>query len=237
MYGDPDNYFISHGDFGSKAERRRALIREIVQRTGTSDPTILDVGAGRGETLEAARLEGVTTAVGLEFSTAMIEYAGAHGLRVRQQTAEEFADTTADTFDAVVLAAVAEHVADPDSLLRAAARLTCTGGVLMIDVPRDPNIVTMLHRTWQRLRRSPGVLNLSPTFSPYHVYGFDPRSLRRLLTKHGYRIEHMLISAAPSVINNGTVKDRLMSMAGGALIRIGNRTGLAPNMTVWARRQ
>ena len=186
MYGDPDKYFEHHGGLEAKAESHRATIREIKQRSGKAAPSILDIGSGRGELLRAAAREGITDAVGLEVSQAMIANAGAHGLTVLAETAEVYANTVGRHFDAVVLAAVAKHVEDPDALIAAVARLTGPGAVLLIDVPREPNIVTVAGKVVARFRRSKGVLNLSPTFSPFHVYGFNPKSLRALLSKHGF---------------------------------------------------
>jgi SAM-dependent methyltransferase len=236
MYADPDKYFEHHGDFEAKTECRREVIREMIRRTGKRDPSILDIGSGRGELLRAAALEGVTVAVGLDRSQAMIEYGAAQGLVVIQQTAEDYAETADRCFDAVALAAVAEHVEDPDGLLWAVARLTVPGSVLLIDVPREPNIVTTAGKIAATARRSPGVLNLSPTFSPFHVYGFNPRSLLALLSKHHFALENLDIRAAPRVPSGQGLGDRVLASAGSLLIRIGNLTGTAPNMTGWARR-
>jgi 2-polyprenyl-3-methyl-5-hydroxy-6-metoxy-1,4-benzoquinol methylase len=236
MYGDPEKYFVSHGEFGPKADRLRGLVHEIRARTGQSDPSILDVGSGRGELLEAARREGVSVAVGLELSRAMIASAAEHGLVVLEATAEDYVRDTDRQFDCVVLAAVLEHVEDPDSLLEASARLLRPGGVVYIDVPRDPNIVTMAARLAAALRRSPAVLNLSPTFSPFHVFGFTPKSLARLLSKRGFDLEELVVEAAPFVPHRDDIRDRLSAIAASLMIRAGNHVGLAPNMTAWARR-
>lgn len=235
MYGDPEKYFVLHGDFEEKSEGRRHLIREIKLRTRKSDPSILDIGSGRGEMLRAAALEGVTTAVGLELSTAMIQNAAEHHLLVLGLTAERYAEE-GHSFDAVVLAAVAEHVADPNSLIAAVAAMTAPGAVLLIDVPREPNIVTWIAAGLNRIRRSPAILNLSPTFSPYHVYGFNPRALAALVNKHGFVIEQLEVACSTVVPHDGSYKDRALALAGSLAIRIGNATRTSPNMTAWARR-
>jgi 2-polyprenyl-3-methyl-5-hydroxy-6-metoxy-1,4-benzoquinol methylase len=236
MYGDPDKYFEHHGDFETKAEYRRGLIRQMMRMAGTRNPSILDIGSGRGEILRAAALEGVTRAVGLELSRAMIDYGAAQDVTIIDQTAEQYAETAGRVFDVVSLAAVAEHVEDPDSLLRAVARLTAPGSVLFVDVPREPNIVSMAAKAAAVVTRSPRVLNLSPTFSPFHVYGFNPPSLRALLAKHRFRIEKLTIWAAPTIPAGKSARDRVEAVAAAALIRVGNVTRSAPNMTAWARR-
>jgi hypothetical protein len=80
------------------------------------------------------------------------------------------------------------------------------------------------------------VVNLSPTFSPFHVYGFNPKALRVLLSKHGFEIETLDVGAAPIVPHAGSLKDRAAAHAASLLLRVGNWTRTAPNMTAWARR-
>ena len=236
MYGDPEKYFAAKEEFDHRSENRRRLVREICRRTGMDDPAILDVGSGRGELLEAARREGITRCVGLELSAAMIEYAQSRGLVVRAETAEQFAGQDVAPFDAVVLAAVLEHVAEPSALLAACVSVLRPGGVMLVDVPREPNIVTWVGRLASVLRRSPKVLNLSPTFTPYHVWGFNPRSLKQLFDRHGLEIEDLKVIAEPTIPSTRSRADRVKAGAAGLLIRVGNRTGTSTNMTGWARR-
>jgi 2-polyprenyl-3-methyl-5-hydroxy-6-metoxy-1,4-benzoquinol methylase len=236
MYGDPQKYFDHHGDFDNRTEVARRLIREIQYRTGKCNPSIIDIGSGRGELLRAAQIEGLDDVIGLDLSDAMIATAASRGLVVYRRTAEDYAKEAARTFDAVVLAAIIEHVDDPDSLLRAVGGLCAPGGVLLVDVPREPNIVSSVGRLIARLQRSEAVLNLSPTFTPYHVYGFNPKALGAMLTKHGFRIEVIRVVASPSVPHLDDPRDRRKAVVASLLIRIGNLTGFAPNMTAWARK-
>jgi len=237
MYGDPEKYFALHDDFETKSQAHRELIREIKCRTGKADPAILDVGSGRGTTLRAAMLEGVHTAIGLELSRAMIEFAGEHGLSVLHKTAEQFAkEAEPGTFDAVVLSAVLEHVEDPSTLLAAVARVAAPGAIVMVEVPREPNLLTCLASWGNRIRGNRGVVNLSPTFPPYHVYGFNPTALSRLLLRHGFTLEQLVVRCSPRVPHDGTLRDRARALAGSVAIRVGNATGTAPNMMGWARR-
>jgi SAM-dependent methyltransferase len=166
----------------------------------------------------------------------MVDSAAEHGTLVLRKTAEQYAAEGPPAFDAVVLAAIVEHVPDPDSLLAACAAMTAPGGVLMIDVPREPNIVTWIAASVNRVRRSPAVINLSPTFSPYHVYGFNPRALAALLMKHGFAIDDLRVVASPVIPHDGSPKDRVRALAGSLAIRIGNLTHTSPNMTAWARK-
>lgn len=237
LYADPEKYFAAH-DEAAKVQAYRGLIREISERTRTARPSILDVGSGRAELLQAARLEGSTDVVGLEFAPDMIEYARArHGLVVLAKTIEEYAREADRAFDAIVLNAVLEHVYDPDSMVASCARLTRPGAALYIDVPREPNLLTVVGNAWNRWRGSAAVYNLQPTWPPYHVFGFNERALERLLSKHNFEITGLRIRAAPRVPAGVDWRDRARAFAATQINRLANWTGTASNMFVWARRR
>jgi 2-polyprenyl-3-methyl-5-hydroxy-6-metoxy-1,4-benzoquinol methylase len=222
LYADPERYFAHH-DETAKIEGQRETAREIRRRTGLANPRVLEVGCGRGEFLRAAELEGLDV-VGLELSEAMVNAAGARGLTVRRELIEEHEGA----YDAFVLNAVLEHVHDPDSMISAVARLSRGRSVLLIDVPVEPNLLTWSYRLTHR--RS--VLNLAPTFPPYHVWGFNPKALRMLLDKHGFELTDVQRVAYFTIPGSGP-----KVLAARALARIANVTGTASNMTCWARRR
>jgi SAM-dependent methyltransferase len=237
LYADPDKYFAAH-DEAAKVQAYRGLIREISARTGKPQPSMLDVGSGRAELLQAARLEGSADVVGLEFAPDMIEYARSrHGLVVLARTIEQYAREADRMFDAIVLNAVLEHVHDPDSMIASAALLTRPGSVLYIDVPREPNLMTLVGNAWNRWRGSRAVYNLQPTWPPYHVFGFNERALDLLLSKHGFEITSLRIRSAPRVPARDEWRDRLQAFVATQINRAANWTGTASNMFVWARRR
>ena len=235
LYGDPDKYFGDKTPETKLANGRR-LVREMAERFGKTEFSLLDIGAGRGELLEAARLEGIR-AVGLETSEAMVrEGRERWGVEIHRQTVEAFAEARDDVFDVVSLCAVLEHAHDPDSMIAMVGRLTHPGSLVYIDVPREPNLMTIVGNAGNRLLRSPAVYNLQPTWAPYHVFGFNPRSLERLLEKHGFTLESMLIHAEPHIPWKAGWKDRARAFIATQVNRIANVTGLAANMYAWGRR-
>ena len=236
LYGDPHKYFAQQDETHRIREGRR-LIRQIVARTGTAHPSMLDVGCGRGALLHAARLEGLPDVVGLEFSQAMVTYVGdTYGIAVVPQTIEEYAGSHPRTFDAIVLNAVLEHVYEPDAMMAACAQLTRPGSVVYIDTPNEPNLLTIVGNALNGLRGAPGVFNLSPTWMPYHVFGFNPCALQVLLNKHGFAMESLRVHAVPAVPSRPGLQDRVRAYAATQINRLANMTGTAGNMYVWARR-
>jgi SAM-dependent methyltransferase len=241
LYGEPDQYFGTE-DTSRKIEGYQTILSDIGKRLGRSRFSILDVGSGRGELLAAARLLGLD-AVGIEPSAAMVRCARESlGIELRTETIEELArpmspmSTTSTTFDAITFCGVLEHVHHPDAVMAAARKLTRPGSVVYIDVPREPNLLTIVGNAWNSLIGSPAVYNLQPTWPPYHVLGFNPRSIRVLLSKHHFAIESLQVEADPQVPARPEWRDRFRALIAKQIHRVGNRTNLGANMYLWARR-
>jgi 2-polyprenyl-3-methyl-5-hydroxy-6-metoxy-1,4-benzoquinol methylase len=182
-YGmDADEYFEHHqqDEKGQSARYLLTQAEELVRGKGT----LLDIGAGRGELLSVARDSGWDV-TGIEPSARFAEYAASFsGLRVRREPLADckFSD---GSFDCVILSAVLEHLYDPDETIGEIARILRPNGVVFIDVPNEQGLYFKIGNLYQKLRGRDWVVNLAPTFSPFHVFGFSPRALRAMLSKHG----------------------------------------------------
>lgn len=178
---DADDYFLNHQS-DQKERQAEALLAEARSLLGAPG-RLLDVGSGRGEVLKVALREN-WDAVGLEPSRTFAERAAAaSGAQVENCSLEEYVGG-AGSFDAVILAAILEHVYDPNAVLGKIATLLRPGGVLFLDVPNEHGLYFRLGNLYQKLRGRDWVVNLAPTFSPFHTFGFGPRALRALLAKH-----------------------------------------------------
>jgi 2-polyprenyl-3-methyl-5-hydroxy-6-metoxy-1,4-benzoquinol methylase len=181
-YGaDSDVYFDRHHHKGKYEAALWKLkhARALVGGTGT----LLDIGAGQGELLQAAQQEGWAV-VGIEPLPAFAEYASRlSGVEVRKEPLER-CGFDPDSIDVVTLTSVLEHLYDPDETIKEISRILRPGGVLYLDVPNEAGLYFRMANLYQKLRGRRWVVNLSPTFSPYHVFGFTPKSLRTLLSKH-----------------------------------------------------
>lgn len=235
LYGEPEKYFEHHSIAG-KVAAGKSLLEQICVKTGRNFPTVLDVGSGRGELLKAAKDTGLGRVVGLELSRAMVEYVReTWGIDVRMQSIEAHAGDNSESYDAVVLSAVLEHVYRPDLMIESAARLLRKGGVLFIDCPNEPNLITTAYAMAARFHRSRGVINLAPTFPPFHVFGFNSKSLSALLEQNGLALESICRRGASLSLRTTGFSEAINVFAANAVNAVANLTGAAHNMTVWAR--
>jgi SAM-dependent methyltransferase len=236
LYGDPSKYFATH-DSAAKVRSYQQIISELVHDSQVEHPSLLDVGSGRGEALHAAQLVGLTDVVGLELSEAMKEETEhRYDVEIRLETVETHAQSVERSYDVLLLNAVLEHVYDPDAMIASAAALSHPGSVLYVDVPQEPNMLTLIGNLPGRLLGTRTVYNLAPTFAPYHVFGFGPLAITRLLEKHGFRPFRWLKRSQLRIPNQTGFRDRVAAIGAMQLHKLGNLTGLSTNMDVWARK-
>lgn len=136
---------------------------------------MLDVGCAGGHFLAAAREEGWEP-WGIEVCVEMAALAaGRPGLRV---FTSELADCPFPDcfFSAVHMGDVLEHLADPLGALREAWRILRPGGAAVVHAP----VSYAKLKPGDRAGLIPG--------QPYHLYEFDPVTLRAMLEKAGFTI-------------------------------------------------
>ncbi|TAK86015.1 MAG: class I SAM-dependent methyltransferase [Betaproteobacteria bacterium] len=147
--------------------RRKRFLASTIYLAGMKPGRLLDVGCGDGAVLD--RLRGMGWQVeGVEVDPKAVESARRDlGLSVRQGTLAQAA-FAADTFDAVVLSHVIEHVHDPVALLRECRRILNRGGCLVLVTP---NAASFGHAWFGE-----HWLHLDP---PRHLHLFTLSALRR----------------------------------------------------------
>ena len=193
----PEKYF-EHHDIEEKGLAAHSLLQAAKELTGGTG-RLLDIGSGRGEVLKAARELG-WQAVGLEPSPRFAEYAAKHsGAEVRREALEQ-SHFAASSFDVVILGAVLEHLYNPDQTIKEISRVLRPGGALFVDVPNEKGLYFFVGNVYQRARGRDWVVNLAPTFPPFHVFGFSPRSLRALLAKHGLKPERWQVYPGQAMV-------------------------------------
>ena len=113
-------------------------------------------------------------------------------LRGASGTLEE-ANFPAESFDAIVMGGVIEHLYDPGSTLQQISLVLRPRGWLYFDAPNEDGLYMRAGNAYMRMCRRDWVVSLAPTFSPYHVQGFNPASVKKILERNNYAIEDFRI--------------------------------------------
>jgi 2-polyprenyl-3-methyl-5-hydroxy-6-metoxy-1,4-benzoquinol methylase len=229
---EPGTYF-EHHDVAQKDLAGNSLVAAAESVLGKKG-RLLDVGAGRGEVLRAASLAG-WEAIGVELSPAFADYAMQHsGVEILRRPLEE-CDFGDGSIDVVILAAVLEHLYEPSAVLAEISRILRPGGALFLDVPNEAGLYFRLGNLYQKLRGRDWVVNLAPTFSPFHVFGFTPKSLKKLLAKHGFKVRRWHVYPGESLVvaNKGLV-GRLEQSASKLVTAMSKFCSLGTYIEVWA---
>lgn len=156
------------------AERVALMTRHV---RGTR-PRYVDVGCSTGFVVEAARDAG-WDAVGIDLNPSAIEFGRARGLDLRIAALED-AGLAAESFDAVSLFDVLEHLLDPVRTLRASIRLLKAGGIIFLYVPN--------YDSASRLLMGSAAHFIWPT---HHLNYYTPVTIRDLLAREGLATEYV----------------------------------------------
>lgn len=231
----PDAYFRQHDSAAKVASGERLALE--AERLMGAPGRMLEIGCGRGELLRGAANRGWKVA-GVDLTEPYAAVARSEfDIEVEIAPAES-ARALDRTWDVVVLAAVLEHLYEPLRLLERVASALRPDGVLFIDVPNECSLYTYLGNAYLTLSGRDWAMNLSPTFSPYHVVGFCPRSLKSILTRTGFdtvklRSYRMTSSFHPRHSGLRAWMERSgLELA----LTLGQVLGMGAGLVCWARR-
>lgn len=169
------------------------VLEELCRRLGPApcgERRLLDVGCGTGALLDRSRAFGFTPH-GVELNPHCARYAQeAFALPVvaGELSVEDF---ESQSFDAITMMDLIEHVPDPLALLHAAWQLLKPGGLLAIYTPNHRSIVAQsalaLYRaTGGHVHRPAHIL-----FGTMHVSFFDHQTLSMALDRTGYILDEL----------------------------------------------
>lgn len=144
----------------------------IAKNSGTR--RLLDVGCHIGVMVELAQQRG-WEAWGVEPSTWAAEQARARGLHVVTGTLDQ-ANIPENYFDVVTLWDVVEHLTDPAAELRNVYRVLKPDGIFAIHtIDIESWFARVMGARW-------------PWLMEMHLYYFSPRTLGKLLERHGFQV-------------------------------------------------
>ena len=160
-------------------KERVSLMAEHLDLSDDITPAYLDVGCSTGFVVEAAVQEG-WRATGIDLNPSAIEYGRQRGLDLRSTSLEDECFEP-ESFDAVSLFDVLEHLLDPRGTVDAAIRLLRPGGILFLYVPNYDSASRFLlganaHFIW-------------PT---HHLNYYTPSTLSELITRSDLEVKMIM---------------------------------------------
>src|SRR5262245_52413270 len=156
-------------------EHRLALLnarwRLDLIRTIRSSGKLLEIGCARGDFMRVAREW--FDVCGVEPNPELADSSS----RVAPVYRDIIERTPWSGFDIIASFHVIEHVHSPRSFIQAAAERLTPGGLLVIETPNIDSVPFKLMKSrWRQ-------------FIPEHYFFFSPRTIARLLSEHGLRVE------------------------------------------------
>jgi 2-polyprenyl-3-methyl-5-hydroxy-6-metoxy-1,4-benzoquinol methylase len=178
--------------------RRANIDFEVFYLPVQNNGRLLEVGFGSGEMLQGMQQKG-WIAEGIDFDPNAVSNALSKGLNVRLGSLAEqhYAD---NTFDAIVMSHVLEHVHDPLQLLKECHRVLKRGGKL---ISITPNTLSFGHRVYKQ-----NYLHLDP---PRHLNLFNNQSANKLLTLacfNTFKITTTIRDVSGTLIASSVIKNR-----------------------------
>ena len=109
-------------------------------------------------------------------------------------------------------------------------------GIVFIDVPNECSLWTRVGNAYFHLRGRDSATNLSPTFPPFHVVGFCPSSLRRMLHSCGLSVESLRTERWSNALppRRGLLAN-VERLGSSAILNRGTDLGDGGGITCWAR--
>jgi 2-polyprenyl-3-methyl-5-hydroxy-6-metoxy-1,4-benzoquinol methylase len=156
------------------ARRVRWLERSVAENVNPPRK-VLDIGCGEGTFLQSAKRRGWQT-VGVELSRAGLSDSN---LEIHETIAAVKDAHGENSFAAITLWHVLEHLKNPREILKEIDELLASGGKLLIAVPDAAGFqAAIFGADWLHLD------------VPRHLYHFNSESLETLLKQCGFLIEH-----------------------------------------------
>ena len=204
---------------------------------------ILEAACGKGEFLRGAINRG-WKARGVEMTEYFAAIARDHGIDVETAPIEDSRYLEeSNTCDAIFMLAMLEHLYDPLVMLRKANSILVPDGIALINVPNEvTSLVNQLGNRYVKLMYGrEWTMSLSPTFSPFHVVGFSPKSLRKALEMTGFEVISMETASGtnglPPARDMRQHVERLAVSASLVIGKVADKLDRGNEIMCWARKR
>lgn len=106
---------------------------------------------------------------------------------------------------------------------------------MYLDVPNEMGLFFRVGNAYQKLRGRKWCVNLAPTFPPFHIFGFSPNSLRRLLKKYDLEPRVWTVYGGTShVPSRGGLTGQLESLSSKAVTTVSDIGEMGTYIQTWA---
>ena len=221
LFGDADDtpireHFTRYLDILERSVPRGRLL-EI----GCAAGLFLDVARGRGWQIDGVEISEHAASVARERRGIDVIVGDVKDVSLPEQS-----------FDAVAMLDLLEHIIEPGELLDRAHGLIRPGGALMLVLPNDRNLTTMIAMAAHRLSLGTISYPASRVHQIYHVTYFTPATIAALLVRHGFEV----VEVAPDETVRGLINESAVLKAGvNASFALSRVLGLQNKMVVLAK--
>jgi len=235
-YGEPDQYFPDQSCSGNLGFYKK-LIDEL-SCLKKEKGRFLDVGCGRGKLVYAAGING-WQAEGIDTSHSFIDYARKQfDINVKAAKLENM-NYPDESFDAICLASVLQHVQEPYELMMEINRILKKDGILYMQNINNAALIYKLGDFYHRLSGRKITTCLSPLNPSYQIYGFSPKSTREICRRTNFKIIKIAIRGirgGGSLTSSSLLKGAALELFRKAIIMLGGLTGQGHILEVYAKK-
>lgn len=229
-----DEYFRLHNPQTKIATGE--WLADTAEKILGSKGSMLELGCGRGELLIGAANRGWSVC-GVEMTEEFASIATAKNIEIEYSSIGK-CQALHGTYDVIVLAAILEHLYEPLETLKQVRKALRPGGLVFIDVPNERSLAMKFGNLYMRARGKDWTINLSPTFSPFHVAGYSPSSLRYALEESGFEVHSLDIVKWQMEINQkNTLTQNIQSSMFNFVQSVGTLLQMGDGIICWAIRK
>ena len=168
-------------------EKMRTATANLKRFAKTGD-SIIDIGTGNGEFIRVLNESGFTNVSGHEIPGE--DLSEVEGIAATVYQDHDYSSIPSNSFDAVTMLDVAEHVPDPQYLIDQCFRMLKPGGHIYFHTP----VVTRTDRIMRKLAKFPAVSKAAKTWlrgrtSIFHLQNYSERAIRILLEHAGFELK------------------------------------------------
>jgi len=128
---------------------------EAISQINNNSSKVLEIGCGKGAFLKLLNKNSIEN-IGLELNEESVRKLVADGIKVLNQSIQDYARENEGSFDVVVSFQVLEHIYEVNSFLEAAIKTLKKGGKLILSVPNNDSFIKWAY---------PSALNIPPHHS------------------------------------------------------------------------